>query len=181
MRQVPHSNPVRHQNSVCRISTNPTMQIWESDFLIRLSQFFVRFTNFKIRLNIGLYEYINPAWRNTKCYSEIGVIAFWNVVCFPLVPSQTTSPDHTQRHLWWSTVTFAGVWWATLFALKKEGRNGRSGRCLHWAMTGKSERSIVLSLEISWIEVHGVTPSSRFTFHALRMRLLWTTKVCNHV
>ena len=91
--------PVRHQNSVCRISTNPTMQIWESDFLIRLSQFFVRLTNFKIRLNIGLYEYINPAWRNTKCYSEIGVIAFWNVVCFPLVPSQTTSPDHTQRHL----------------------------------------------------------------------------------
>jgi len=36
----------------------------------------------------------------------------------------------------------------------------------------KLERSIVLSLEVSWIEVQGATTSSRFTFHALRMRLL---------
>ena len=80
--------PVRHQNSVCRISTNPIMRIWESVFLIRLSLFFVRFPDFKIRLNIGLYEYINTVCRNTKCYSKIGIIGFWNHVvcrlpCFP--------------------------------------------------------------------------------------------------
>ena len=74
---------------------NPTMRTWKSVFLIGLSQFFVQITNFKIRLNIGLYKYINTVWRNTKCYSKIGVIRFWNTVChlpsYP--PSQTTSPS----------------------------------------------------------------------------------------
>ena len=94
MREV----PVRHQNLVFPISINSSKRIWKSVFLIRLSQLNVRFPDFKIRLNIGLYQYINMVWLNTKCYSKIGVIAFWNAVSCPSILStfslSQTRPAH---------------------------------------------------------------------------------------
>jgi hypothetical protein len=84
--------PVRHQNSVFPISTNTSRRIWKSVFLIRLSQLNVRFPDFKIRVNIGLYEYINTVWWITKCYSKFGVIAFWNAIISCRLPKQV--PAH---------------------------------------------------------------------------------------
>ena len=88
---------VRHQNSVFRIFTNfdSRLRIKKFVFLIRITQINVRFTHFKIRLNIGLDEYINTVWRNTKCCSKIGGNRILKCCLSPSILS-TFSPSQQQ-------------------------------------------------------------------------------------
>jgi hypothetical protein len=159
--------PVRHQNSVFPISTNSSKQIWKSVFLIRLSQLNVRFPDFKIRLNIRLYEYINMVWRNTKCYSKIGVITFWNAVSchlpsflpfrFPKqqVPAHLTPP--TESLLIYGDVCGSSTLDSIVDFVWME-KEGMAGMCFAPAKESFS------SLEVSRTEVQGATALIKFGY-----------------